>query len=365
MLLSARQALTGCQGQRASNTARKEPSSTHSREQRALPTLQTSSVESTCTNAFINCISALRPRAAWWLGESAELLQSSRIHGGGSERVPCCPPQLLCPRQPSAAWYEPRSGSPVALVAGCAASAGPLPTAPSPPSPPAAKGALFTRCHHGYVSGSLLPASLRGAACGRVSPGAGRTLGLAPAPCPPPCSGGGRKLRPPPAPQHAACRPSASQPAGPEHGLEGEVGDPGCARTRVRREPQSPRAWGPAGAQARSKLVGREGGGSLIRGARVLGLQMDGSQDGCGSPQPPWGQAVGRGPYEHAVPCRAPPRPGELGGSQHARGTGRGEVSPGTSPGHRGWVGEARGSWGSPGRRAPRPLPSPRAVPAA
>lgn len=312
MLLSARQALTGCQGQRASNTARKEPSSTHSREQRALPTLQTSSVESTCTNAFINCISAPRPRAAWWLGESAKLLQSSRIHGGGSERVPRCPPQLLCPRQPSAAWYEPRSGSPVALVAGCAASAGPLPTAPSPPSPPAAKGALFTRCHHGYVSGSLLPASLRGAACGRVSPGAGRTLGLAPAPRPPPCSGGGRKLRPPPAPQHAACRPSAFQPAGPEHGLEGEVGDPGCARTRVRREPQSPRAWGPAGAQARSKLVGREGGGgSLIRGARVLGLQMDGSQDGCGSPQPPWGQAVGRGPYEHAVPCHAAHRPGQ------------------------------------------------------
>lgn len=181
----------------------------------------------------------------------------------------------------------------------------PLPAAPSPASPPAAEGALFTRCHHGYTSSSLLPASL----CGLPVAGCPRELAARwgwlrhRVPHPAPRVAGSCGLPQLPSTLLADLPPPG--PAGPEHGLEGEVGDPGCARTRVRREPQSPRAWGPAGAQARSKL----GRGSLTGGARVLGLQTDGNQDGCGSPQPPWEQAAGRGPA--STPCHAAHRPGQ------------------------------------------------------
>lgn len=126
-----------------------------------------------------------------------------------------------------------------------------------------------------------------------------------------------------PAAQHAACRPSASRPAGPRAraGRRGR-GPRVRAHTCAQGTAVSP-CLGPSGGLRHAPNWVCGGGGSLTGGARVLGLQTAGSQDGCGPPQPRWGQAAGRGPCEqHAVPCRALPRPRELGASQHARGTG-------------------------------------------
>lgn len=102
MLLSARQALTGCQGQRASNTARKEPSSTHSREQRALPALARQ---------------ALSSRRARMLSSTAFQPRGPALRGGWERAPSSCNPAGFTGEEASGSLAAPRScrtpGSPL------------------------------------------------------------------------------------------------------------------------------------------------------------------------------------------------------------------------------------------------------------
>lgn len=237
----------------------------------------------------------------------------------------------------------------------------PLPAAPSPASPPAAEGALFTRCHHGYTSSSLLPASL----CGLPVAGCPRELAARwgwlrhRVPHPAPRVAGSCGLPQLPSTLLADLPPPG--PAGPEHGLEGEVGDPGCARAHVC---AGSRSLPVPGAQRGLRHAPNWGGGHSLGVPGSSGCRRMETRMGAGRLNPPGSRRQGGDPRaRRAMPRTAPAR---RAGCQPARpgdGEGRGESR--SQPGTPGVGGGSRGSWGSPGPRAPRPLPIPRAVPAA